>query len=335
MKNNIVTYFKAKPDDINRLEWAKMLINDVLDGEIAIQKQDDERVKKTGDLSSLEVMPIKKIEVDRLKYIPDGYDNRYSKYGAFDGYQIDNVVREATNHVERILQSAETQHEANVVAIKNNVAIVEGIKKMMEKFGIRSTYSTYERKSRRSYKETETKHTAGYLGDLLRDIKTNDGFSTIQTECNSFKERLEKWRLSELKRIEQEQAKIKNEETIATANRELMKLIVKYDLAATSTKDDVVDHIISKDKYLYLAHYMEKNRGDWNDGYSYAEEGLDNFTVETDIDSKIHRCVQYEIDNWDGDGRCFRDCEYSYNVVFGYANAELYTDYSKLTLLSL
>ena len=335
MKNNIVTYFKSKPDDINRLDWAKMLINDVLDGEIEIQKREDQRVKMTGDLSSMEIMPIKKIEVERLKYIPDGYDERYSKYGTFEGYQIDNVVREATNHVERILKSAETQHEVNVEAIKNNVAIVEGIKKMMEKFGIRSTYSTYEYKSRRSSKQTETKHYAGYLGDLNRDIKTNDGFSTIQNECNSFKEKLEKWRLSEMKRIEQEQAKIKNEEVIATANRELMKLIVKYDLPATSTKDDVVDHIISKDKYLYLAHYMEKNRGDWNDGYSYAEEGLDNFTVETDIDSEIYDCVQNEIDNWDGDGRCFRDCAYSYNVVFGYADSELYVDYNKLMLLSL
>lgn len=335
MTNKIISYYKSKPDDINRLEWVKMLIDDVLDGEIVIQKRIDDQIKVTGDLSSMEIMPIKKIEVESLKYFPSGYDDRYSKYGAFTAWQVDNVVKSATNHVDLILKSAEIQHELNVDAIKNNINIVNGIKKMMDKFGIRSTYSTFERKTRRSYKETETRHSAGYLEDLRRDIKISDGFSNIQIECSNFKEKIEKWRLSELKRINDEQTKIKNDELVATANRELMKFIVKYDLPATSTKEDVVEHLISKDKYLYLAHYMEKNRGDWNDGYWYAEQGLDNFTVTEDIDEKIYKCVQYEIDNWYNDGRCFRDCEYSYNVVFGYADGELYDDYNKLINLSL
>jgi hypothetical protein len=312
-----------------------MLIDDVLDGEIVIQKRTDEQVKMTGDLSSLEVMPIKKIEVESLKYFPSGYDDRYSKYGSFTAGQVENVFQSATNHIERILKSAEIQHDLNVEAIKNNTDIVNGIKKMMDKFGVRSTYSTFERKTKRSYKETETRHSAGYLEDLRRDIKTSDGFSNIQIECSNFKEKIEKWRLSELTRIKQEETKIKNDELLAAANRELMKYIVKYDLPATSSKENVVDYIISKDKYLYLAHYMKKNRGDWNDGYWYAEQGLDNFTVTEDIDEKIHKCVQFEIDNWDGDGRCFRDCEYSYDVVFGYVDSELYADYNKLINLSL
>lgn len=45
MTNKIISYYKSKPDDINRLEWVKMLIDDVLDGEIVFQKRIDDQIK--------------------------------------------------------------------------------------------------------------------------------------------------------------------------------------------------------------------------------------------------------------------------------------------------
>ena len=57
--------------------------------------------------------------------------------------------------------------------------------------------------------------------------------------------------------------------------------------------EDILDVILEKDKYLRLAHYLLKNREDWNDGYSYAESGLNGFDVETETDKLI------EDDNFD------------------------------------
>jgi hypothetical protein len=84
------------------------------------------------------------------------------------------------------------------------------------------------------------------------------------------------------------------------------------------------ENILKKDKYLALAYYLEKNRNDWNDGCRYAEIGLCMFTVETEEDQKIFDNIQEFIDDWDmdGDGRCFRDCEYNYNVLYGMVKDE-------------
>ena len=80
-----------------------------------------------------------------------------------------------------------------------------------------------------------------------------------------------------------------------------------------------------------MAHYLQKNRGDWNNGSHYAELGLSEFTVENEIDRKIEDCIQHEIDNFE-DGRQFRDCEWNYDVIFDMVdNAELMTDYEHVS----
>jgi len=99
-------------------------------------------------------------------------------------------------------------------------------------------------------------------------------------------------------------------------------------LTENDSERDLLDVILEKDKYLRLGHYLLKNREDWNDGYSYAENGLNGFIVESDEDGLIAADIQNCIDNWDGDGRCFRDCQYNYDHCFSLVKDEqLYKDY--------
>lgn len=334
MKKHIQIWNRPKDSEIpNKLDWAKTLINEILDTEIELENKRLDKISATSALETMQVMEIKQIKVDSLYSFPHGYDSRSWKSGTMNEPLIETIYKKAKLHSENILSNATAQHELNKIAIQNNIEIKEGIVKMMEKFGIKTTYTTYEYKSRRSRTQTAVTLSAGFVGDIHRVIPTSDGFTAIEKNHNRFIEQIERWKSDELKKV----AAAKQLEEMAERNKEkerrLMKLIVKYNLPATSTSSDVLDYILSKDKYLYLAYYMEKNRGDWSDGYYYAEEGLSNFTVETELDQKIYDDVKSEIDNWDGDGRCFRDCEYSYDVIFGYVNPELLSDYHDVCIL--
>jgi len=63
---------------------------------------------------------------------------------------------------------------------------------------------------------------------------------------------------------------------------------------------------------MALADAMIRNRIDWSDGPDIVRSELRHFAVENDIDKLIYECLSNCVDNWDGDGRVFRDCEYNY-----------------------
>ena len=54
----------------------------------------------------------------------------------------------------------------------------------------------------------------------------------------------------------------------------------------------------------------------------------DGFIVESDEDGLIAADIQNCINNWDGDGRTFRDTKYNYDYCFSLVKDEqLYKDY--------
>lgn len=132
----------------------------------------------------------------------------------------------------------------------------------------------------------------------------------------------------------QEKQKKEDEVTRKESERELAFMLAKYELQITCDWDDLLNAILYHNKYLYLAHYLRKNRGDWNDGFSYAETGLNNFDVVTEQDQEIFECINSIIETHeDIDGRIFRDCDWNYDVLFNIAkeqNPNLYLDYEKV-----
>ena len=126
---------------------------------------------------------------------------------------------------------------------------------------------------------------------------------------------------------EQEQKKA----TIEAESRRIA-LCLKYGFDPIATPlYDLREMLLAKNKYLRLAYFLEKNRGDWNDGPSYAEAGLNGFTIETPDDQLIFDDINGYISDWGGDGRCFRDCTWNYSRIYAeFVPAELLKDFNEL-----
>ncbi len=240
------------------------------------------------------------------------------------------VVMKAMQDIEARIKQDRDIHQSNLVAIENNKKLVADVTRIMENIGIKSSYSQ-TKYTTRGNRKTET-CTAGWVEDLRRCVKTYDG---IESSENSYLEKIkqvdaykkEKEAEEEKKKQEKEQ-----EEKKKLSTNELAIMCVKYGLDATSFDwGSVLEAIISKNKYLHLAHYLYKNRGDWSDGCDYAKQGIAGFEVANQEDNNIYDAVQEKIDNWDGDGRCFRDMEYGYDYIFRLAPEEMYKDYQKAT----
>ena len=174
--------------------------------------------------------------------------------------------------------------------------------------------------------------------------------SNIISTKNKLIETFDKLYKTDQDKRKEEQNKKQQEVERKENERLLAFMLSKYELDITCDWDDLQRAIINKNKYLffqsplfimrqrakylYLAHYLMMNRGDWNDGYSYAETGLGGFTIKTEQDKEIYNCISTIITTYeDVDGRYFRDCEWNYDVLYGIVNNEnptLYEDYQKV-----
>jgi hypothetical protein len=207
-------------------------------------------------------------------------------------------------------------------AIQNNQKIHEKVQLMMQHIGIKPSYSVRDTKSRSMYPKYNTVQ-AGYFGDLSRDVplKLNGTKHDVEGIKRSIEIKYNEL-VGQVRKAEQEENAKKAK---AQRQHQIALLRAKY------TPDDAMssewlirDNILKQDKYLALAYYLEKNRSDWSDGCDYAKTGLGMFSVETEEDQKIFDNIQVFIEDWDrdGDGRCFRDCEYNYNVLYGMVKDE-------------
>jgi hypothetical protein len=158
--------------------------------------------------------------------------------------------------------------------------------------------------------------------------------SNVISTKNKLIETFDKLYKTDQDKRKEEQNKKQQEVERKENERLLAFMLSKYELDITCDWDDLQRAIINKNKYLYLAHYMMMNRGDWNDGYSYAETGLSGFKIETEQDKEIYDCINTIATTYeDVDGRYFRDCAWSYDVLYGIVNKQnpaLYEDYQKV-----
>lgn len=132
--------------------------------------------------------------------------------------------------------------------------------------------------------------------------------------------------------VQQKEREVAAEKAKVQKQHQIALLRAKYTPDdAESSEWTIREKILSQDKYLRLAYYLEQNRNDWNDGCDYAETGLNGFTIETTQDQEIYDSIQALIDDWDGDGRCFRDCAWGYGELYGLVeNQQLLDDLEQL-----
>lgn len=280
-----------------------------------------QELEKQANLTTGKIMEVKHAnKMGDLKCSLEYYGSQNFYYKS----TCEDIVNAALAHGKMLFNESTAIHEANKDAIANNIEVRNKISMFMKATGISETYSTYEYPSSRSRQKKRVSHSSGWMGDLQRCVTIDDGYSVAISSHEDFKRRVEEYR----KRHEKEENDRKMAEEKATKekennNRRIM-FCVKYELDPDSSWSDILETILGKNKYLKLAYWLMRNRGDWGEGYHYAKIGIESFTVEYDIDREIAKdindCIAME-ENGDVDDRIFRDCTWNYNRIL-----ELVTD---------
>lgn len=252
-----------------------------------------------------------------------------SYYSSFDPTRLSHVEQAFANFkkfLEEKKSDLESIHNFNLPAIENNKQTRKKICDFMATIGIPEDYSTYEYPTPRHKTRQHIKKKAGFCSDIERMIPISDGYDSYARSFKEAEERITQEYnnfIAAIKKSEQEAAKIQEEKN---SLMELARFQVKYE--TTGDWNEILDVILEKDKYLRLGHCLLKNREDWNDGYSYAECGLNGFDATTEEDSIIETELWNIINNFDVDGRNLRDAKFGgYDYLFSKVEENLYKDY--------
>jgi hypothetical protein len=232
--------------------------------------------------------------------------------------------KEVLDLIEQVDQKT---HEENLKIAADNKKLEDTIFNILKESGISTSYYGY--KTSRSRNKTEMYY--NFPSEIRKQIQTSYREDGVKKDKERLLDQINSYWKKEIDKVKQERLQQEKQQKEKEENRKLALLLAKYDLDLDCEWEDIMDKIIEKDKYLKLAHYLEKNRGDWNDGCSYAESGLNDFNIETELDQKIYDDINEIIENWGDymDGRAFRDCEYNYSVLYGMVEDEdLMKDYS-------
>lgn len=223
--------------------------------------------------------------------------------------------------------------EYNKTVAEHNQLQYERISTIMETIGVPKVFSRSFYKTSRSRKLTTERTSAQWPSEIRAALPSNCGYEhmlkQIQDKRDTIERFGEKWIKDNIERLRKEAEEERAKEKEQRKLKVLAGLCVKYCLDLEAEPCDILDSILDQDKYLHLAHYLLMNRNDWNDGYSYAETGLNGFTVESDKDQDIEDAVLGIIQGDDIDGRYFRDnpvC--SYDVLFGMSDEKVLEDYN-------
>ncbi len=272
-----------------------------------------------------------------FKYGLQSLDNNglYSSSTYYKPHETKTIEATETRRVnlnkalDNLLESFAETRDKNLEFIEHNKKVIERICIFMDTIGIPKTYYETDPKSRARVPKKLAK-SAGYIQDISRTIPVNDSYNSWETKIKNKKLEVDKWAknlkdsLSETIKLQQREEQEKKRIVV------LATLRVKYDLPYDAEQDDILEHLLAKDKYLKLAHYMSKNREDWNDGSYYAEIGINSFIPVTDSDKQILESLTNTLDSYDGDGRIFRDCEWNYGRVYGLVDSSIMSDYEIL-----
>ncbi len=232
----------------------------------------------------------------------------------------------ARKEVDALYQKCRSLKDANQAAIKNNQAVYDSLRKLIAAIGIPSCYTKII--NRRSYKTESISY--DWVDGLRRLVPTHDGWPDVQRTYDQKTADIVEWERELAAKGEAEKRQAEADAQNIEKIKVLGILADRYGLPITATYEEILDAILSKDKYLALGHSLRLNRGDWSEGPYHARCGLDHFDVVSDTDHAIYKELRDLIDDWQGDGRCFRDAEYCYDRLFSMSDQQLFADYMKI-----
>lgn len=257
-----------------------------------------------------------------------GYAFRESTGSWGTALPAERTVKDNLARLEEEWQRIEKEHAANLPVIENNKAIWQTVAALMRAIGIPDQYEVYEYPSSKSRTKKTVKKSAGWMQDLSQFCRTSDGYDAMQVHYKQAKAAIAEWQQKAAAKEREAQAQKAAEQKKQEAEQLRAVMVVKYGLDFKADMHEVLMAILDRNKYLRLAYWLERNRGDWNEGHFYADRGLDDFTCESDMDRAIVANLRHHIDEWDGDGRIFRDCEWNYGRIYELVNdATLVADF--------
>lgn len=304
----------------------------------------------TGFSNGMAFKPLEKLTLNL-----QSFDSIRNQNRSWNQMSLTSFEEKVTKDIESFRSYLESvKPERDIINAHNN-QICANITNLMAKIGITVNYDVYEFKTNRSKERTRITKTSGFYTDLIR-VKPSDNWTTLNTQLIDYERRFKEYLASEKqKEIKESESNYKLAvDKFLIKNTELSSRLIEYSINLSTfiakhkenpnilhdvksdideTIEEKLSEILKQDKYLYLAYFMKKNRGDWSDGTHYASIGLNNFKIETEKDSDIYDCVSKLINEWDGDGRCFRDCEYSYDILYEMVDVDIMSKYTKLDTL--
>lgn len=269
----------------------------------------------------LKIMPVEQCGyVGQCMTNPASYEREAGGSWGYYKPSKKRVAEVALRKLEEARAKDIETHERNVPALANNKRIYDQAVAFMKGIGIPDSYVAVDPRSRARYPKKE-KHIAGYLLDLRRECKIDDGFAhatatyeRLKRDYDTYAEEAEREAERERKKAEQEAERRKEERR---KNLRLAEIIMRYDLDPDVEIEDVLAKLSERNQRIDLAVAMRQTRDDWSEGPYRVSDALRRFTIETDEDKDIVVDVsRYLGDGWDGDGRIFRDCAWNYDRLF-------------------
>lgn len=264
--------------------------------------------------------------VNKCMASPQSYASSLSSYRT---PSAKTVADHALAQLEAARAKDVALHEANLEAIERNKGTADRVRAFMEEIGMPKSWTERDTKSRSRYPKNITRD-AGWVSDIARFIKTDDGFTYATSTYNSLKARYDEYAATAARETEQaEQRRQRAEQAerdARKANIELARIVLRYELDEESTWDDVLEVLRGKDQRVDLALAMMATRGDWSEGPYRVRDAIDRFTIVTDEDKEIANDVIACLHDF-CDGRVFRDTTWNYDrIMASVANQQLATD---------
>lgn len=309
---------------INSVDEAFAYVKGLLE---TAQKRANDTFPKIQKLNEIKQAPIVNVSTTNA-FTFDSYYERNKPFTTAE--QVDKKLADYQMMLEANLQTIEQVHTTNIPLMENNRVVKEKITVVMQQIGIPSNYTTSEFKTNRSRTKTTTTHAAGYIGDLSRNCLVDDNYTYRIKQAKDAFGGLKRKADQEKQRIRQEQQAKEQEEKKKKSVQALARMQIKYGLNEHSMWEDVLEALDNKDKYFMLARAMEDTRGDWSEGFGRVEWAISRFVVESPEDKEIEENISTFLDGEYEDGRCFRDCEWNYSVLYGKVDGEILRDYETL-----
>lgn len=269
--------------------------------------------------AALKIMPLEQCgAVGKCMASPQSYASYISAHST---PSIERVAAYAIQALEAARVADVAMHERNLPAIENNAAVRAHVESVMDGVGMPRSWIQRDTKSRSRFPKNIAS-SAGYLADLARECRTDDGFAAATTTYNNLLSRYREYEASA--KVEAERARVAVEradaEKIAKrkADLALVTIIQRYGLPIESEWSDVLEALRTRDQRLDLAVAMEDVRNDWNEGCGAVEYALSRFVIRNNEDKDIAADVLGCTRDFE-DGRVFRDTTWSYGALYASA----------------